>query len=36
MTPVEWWWEFDCRRTDKEPGPNMSEDQMADLYELIK
>jgi hypothetical protein len=39
MTHADWWLMFDCRRSDKDPGtpgPNMSEDEMAELYELIK
>jgi hypothetical protein len=35
LDPQEWWWMFDCRRTDKAPGTNMTEEELADLYALI-
>lgn len=36
MSPQEWWWIFDARRTDKPvAGCNLTEDELAELYELI-
>ena len=37
MGPEEWWWVYDTKRTDKPvPGSNLDEDELAELYELIK
>jgi hypothetical protein len=35
MSAEEWWWVFDAKRTDKVPGSSLSEEDLADLYELI-
>lgn len=35
LDPQEFWWMFDCRRTDKTPGPHIPEEEMAELYALI-
>lgn len=36
MTQEEWYWLFDIKRTDKPQTFGLSEDDLEELYELIK
>jgi hypothetical protein len=35
MSPDEFWWIYDAKRTDQKKGTGLSDDELQELYELI-